>query len=214
MRRIALLLIMVVTLGGCFTPGVLNPFPPDTTPTDQRVVLFGDSLSWDASSEVIALYQANPDVALSHNSFGATTVDNWMDEIGQVPAGSTVVMGLGTNDVALLKDNLDQWKMIEALNILQGNGVNCIVWLTLSTDTADRFGGQRRTDTYEYNAALRSIDSYNNSYPNFYLQDWDALSEGHDEYFNFPTDWLHHTQAGQDAYAAAQYDAIHRCGGN
>ena len=90
-----------------------------------------------------------------------------------------------------------------------------MVWLTLSTDTADRFGGERGAETYKYNTALRTVDGYSTQYPNLWLQDWDAMSEGHDEYYDWANnDWLHHGPEGELAYAQAQYDAINRCGGN
>lgn len=213
MKRLALVLICLLTLTGCWTPGYLKPFSPEPTPTSQKVVLFGDSLSWANAALVIDQFSHNPSVAFSHNSFGATSVHHWLDEMALVPDGSTVIVSLGTNDTGNFQNDYDLWKILQALNTLHDAGADCIVWLTLNTETADRFGEvQRKTDIYEYNEMLRYLDGDPN-FPQLVIQEWQQISLGHAEWLDLP-DFVHYNDAGSTAYADAQVDSINRCGGN
>lgn len=210
MRRLLLLIAALLMCGAC-TPGYLAQWTPESTPDKQHVVLFGDSLSWGIRDYVIAEFAENPNIVLSHNSFGATRVDMWMDEMAQVPSGSTIVVALGTNDTANLKNDLDIQTLYQGLDTLTATEPDCIVWLTLNTETADQISEPRRTDFYEYNAALRSADDNNLSYPDLVLQDWEAISDGHTDWFKSDTDPIHYNPEGAQAFGNTEVDAINRC---
>lgn len=203
-------LLPIILLAGCYTPGILSPWRPVNDTTKQHVVIFGDSLTWDASARVIELYAQDPNIVLSHNSFGGTTAQDWIDEMMSVPAGSKVIVALGTNDVMLLKGDLDLWKAMEALNTLTSKGVVCIQWFTLNPTTAS-YNATRQAQTTEYNNVLQLFDAMNDRWPTLQLYDWASMSEGHTDWLNLPNDYVHHNAAGNEAYAQAQFGARTSC---
>lgn len=208
MKRLLLLLLLPL-LAACQTPGFLQPFTPASTPDKQHVVLFGDSLSWENQDVTIQKFAENPNWVLSHNAVPATMVGHWVDEMALIPAGSTVIVALGTNDIGNEKNDLEIWKMFQAIQVLHEAGAECIVWLTLNTETADRFPEPRRTDTYTYNDQLRSLADQGQ----IVVQEWQQTSLGHADWLDLP-DFVHYNATGGNAYADTQVDAINRCGGN
>lgn len=201
----------LLLLTGCWTPGVLTNWLPQDDPAKQHVVIFGDSLTWDAQNYTKSLYAADPNVVLSHNSFGGTTVQDWLDEMAMVPAGSIDVVALGTNDTMLLKGDLDLWKAMEALNTLAKQKSSCIVWLTLNPTTAS-YDVVRNRESTEYSNDLRLMAGMNN-WP-LHLYEWAEQSNGHTEWLNLPNDYVHMTDDGKHVYAQALYDAHNSCGSN
>lgn len=176
--------------------------PPPTGSTSHRVVLFGDSLSVDAKNEAVTGWSADPTTTVSYNSFGGTRVDHWFDEMRSVPAGSDVVIALGTNDVGDGTVTLDQadWNGVEALEILEGRHVHCVTWLTVSTYSAGLRPAPALQRTRSYDTWLHDLDG-RSIYPFLRLEEWDVTSQDHPDWLR--TDLVHHTQLGQDAYALA-----------
>jgi hypothetical protein len=207
-RAIALLLAATI-LGGCWTNTTpLAPYTPDDT-TKQEVAYFGDSLSWDAGTLLVDDFPAaRPDDRLSWNVFGGTQVTDWMARMHQVDPDAIVVAGLGTNDIGIQTLQQAQWNTLDGLNELRD--VSCVVWLTLDENSAAARGPAILAKVRGYNAMLRTIatPAY---YPNLRLQDWAATSAGHDDWLNLPTDPVHHTAAGNTAYASTLVDAPNRC---
>lgn len=212
MREIKIAAV-VVALGALLTacwpqPAQLSPWTPDTT-RSRAVVVFGDSLSWDAAGEAKTLWTRDAGVSLSYNSFGGTRVDHWLDAMRTVPRGSVVVVALGTNDLAL--GTQAHWNAMNALNILRDRGASCIVWLTLNTTSASHREPVIQRQVAAYDAFLRDVDGRNDIWPQLVLQDWSAAAAGHDDWLKLPSDPVHHTPAGNTAYAQTLVDAPGRC---
>lgn len=151
-------------------------------------VIFGDSLTARAAP------------LLSGHEIHAVAgyqVTDWLDEMERLPAGSTVVVALGTNDNRLNTGAVAQQNATRALEALRP--ADCVVWLTLNRTTAALLGDPRKARTHYYNQFLVDTEAAG-THPNLHLSLWSATSLGR-------TDWLdashvHHNAAGNAAYAA------------
>lgn len=64
------------------------------------------------------------------------------------------------------------------------------------------------TTTYDKVSYVNdNLKEFSKSYDNFYVLDWDKISDGHDEYFG--ADKIHLTGTGRKAYTKVVYDAIY-----
>ena len=221
-RALAVGLLAIVAGAGCVPQGPnlapwLYPDPdPATAPDQQRVVVIGDSLTAWAEADAKEAWKPTG-AAVSYQAFGGTRWDHWYDRFAQVPAGTTVLVLLGTNDLSNLTVGQAEWNVLAGLNALADRHPACVVTFLLNTTSASYRSGNIPTETAQYNAWLRDlVDS--DRYPFLGLYDWDTASAGHTEYLLLPNDPIHHsddddpaTMDGNQAYIEAQLAAPSAC---
>lgn len=203
---VAPVLLAVIAVAGCIPqPGTLAPFTnPD--PQARKVVVFGDSLGAMARDQAVAAFATHPELSVSYNAFGGTQAPHWAQAMTNISAGHCVIYELGTNDISNNDSHTAQWQTLAAFNELWD--ADRVVALTLNTTGAGLRGAPYAQRTREYNAFLDDLIA-SGHYPNLVVYDWDATSAGR-------TDWLvadhvHHTEAGNTAFAEALVDAAGLC---
>jgi hypothetical protein len=181
---------------------------------DRLVVLFGDSFSESALPHCLARFQDDPDMRLSPNVFGGTTLDTqtWVEGYPGVGEGSVVLLFLGTNDISTDTTAGAEADARAALDALTDAGAERVVMTTINT--TGRPQGQDASWTErarDFNDWLREADTDPVAYPTLQVVDWDDVARGR-------TDWLgpdgvHLDTAGQAAYAEMTYAAARAAAG-
>lgn len=216
-RALAVGLLAVLASAGCVPQGPnLAPWlytdpDPATAPDQQRVVVIGDSLTAEAETDAKEAWKPTG-AAVSYQAFGATRWDHWYERLQNVPAGTTVLVLLGTNDLTNLTVQQAEWNTLAGLNLLVDQQPACVVLFLLNTTSASYRPAATQVETATYNAWLRQLLA-TGTYPFLGLYDWDAMSAGHPEYLLLPQDPVHHTRAGHDAYISAQVSGPTACPG-
>src|SRR5690606_8327604 len=183
---------------------------------DQLAVVFGDSLSFTSWDESTALYVADPDwqVSLNHDLGYRFDSPRWVARYPSVPAGSTVILALGTNDIASTLSTC--WPDCQTAADIKADarhaiapataaGAARVVVPTVNETRAGVAGGARRLwAAVAWNASLARADaSTHPDYRPLDVVDCSAVAEGR-------TDWLgphqpDHSPAGEAAYAQFLY---------
>jgi hypothetical protein len=186
--RIAVAALACLLVAGCEPqPSTINSF---SGPLDApRVVVFGDSLTTWAGAAAVPLFDA---WQLSYNSVPGTTVADWFAPLPEVPSDAIVVMALGTNDARTQTMAETRADVDTALASLAH--VRCVVWVTPSQYSAVARGWPYDVRTHDLDEYLRSL-----TVPNLVLAEWSVAANGHPEYLT--GDLVHHTDAGNQAYA-------------
>lgn len=206
----ALALALAVT-AGCF-PQPPTPAPP-CTPVDRPIDVyeFGDSLSaWAAHTPagpepgftgICENFTDHTDIGLSLNAMGGTRVDHHWPTMANIIPGTCILVFLGTNDIGNLPLEDAKWNALAGLNLLRDGGARSIVWGLLDENSASHRSPEILAKVQGYNAFLhQTVD--NQTYGDLLtLYDWNAMAAGHDEYL--VDDFVHHTNAGADAYSGA-----------
>ncbi|HEY8524360.1 MAG TPA: GDSL-type esterase/lipase family protein [Acidimicrobiales bacterium] len=187
-------------------PGLAPPAPDDEG--DHLVVLFGDSFSERAGPAIRERFRADPDLRLSVNAFGGTELDtpSWVRGYPNVPPGSTVLILLGTNDVSTDSPAEVEADARAAIDAASDAGAARVVMATVNTTGRPPDQGPEWTDRARaFNDWLRRADADPQRYPRLAVVDWDARSRDRPEWLAF--DGIHHSPAGQEAYAAMAHAA-------
>lgn len=214
-RRRALPAVAVAVFGfllsACYPqPATLHPF---AAPTDKpQLALFGDSLGAMAQQPTEAILTQHGDLSVSYNAVGGTRLQHWFDAIANVPAGNSVMLELGTNNVTLDLIADTQTYLHHALDLTAN--APCVVIPTLNTDGGDRRGWPYDVRTRAFNDELvRLIDA--GTYPNLRVFDWNATAYGHPEWLMGtaanPVDWVHYNAEGIGHYAEMLAAAAEVC---
>ena len=203
-------LVLAAMLAACLPADgkpVATPPPADVGP--DMTVYFGDSLCWDATDELTVLYVADPGRRASINCFGGTQLDTpaWVEKYGFVDdlpsqPGAVVVIALGTNDIGL-DANLDITKLqlVDAVTRATNAQASVVVVPNLSTTALT---GPRLAKTQQWNTWLWQADDHP-GLPTLRVTDFQSCSAGHLDWFK-PGDAIHHSLAGQAAYAQFLYE--------
>jgi hypothetical protein len=214
-RALAVGLLAVLAGAGCVPQGPnLAPWlytdpDPTTAPDQPRVVVIGDSLTAEPEPQAKEAWKGTG-AAVSYQAFGGTRWDHWYERFQNVPAGTTVLVALGTNDLSNLTVQQAEWNLLAGLNLLADRQPACVVLYLLNTTSASYRDATTRAETATYNAWLHElVDS--GTYPFLGLYDWDAASAGHPEYLTLPKDPIHHTPLGHAAYIGAQVSGPSAC---
>jgi len=165
----------LAVVSGC-TPGAPSG-PIDPGPVSRKsVVVVGDSITWGASPQLTAAFNAR-NLVSSINSTPGTEVYQRRDEIRNVAAlrPNVVVMSMGSNDMGSVENpfrspqdqlNWYNWSLANMRGALDDlAAVPCVIWLTINDWTAFDVGnpvtGQYDLITWapHYNNALRSEDA-------------------------------------------------------
>lgn len=197
-RLVGALLVALTTAGCWAQPATLAP------PEAPDVVLFGDSLSAWSREATLPLYDA-AGLDVSYNAVGGTQLDHWAAAMANVPAGAVVVVALGTNDITNNTHQVFGADMAAAAAEL--DDAVCQVWLTVNETGAALRDIPYSSRTAWFNDELARMTA---EHPNMVLWDWNGASAGHPGYL--VADHVHHTDAGNLAYAATLADAAGACG--
>lgn len=208
---------IAIACAGCVPQGpTLAPFVPSvvhstTEPTEPRqVVIIGDSLTAMSEQRVKEVFAGVPDVAVSFQAFGATRWQHWYERFASVPEGATVLVLLGTNNLTLEDVTTAEWNTFTGLDILRDTGAGCVVWFRLNTTSASYRDEGIPTETAQYNAWFDDAVA-SGRWPQLAIEDWDGLSAGRSDFLLLPTDPVHYTELGIEAYADAMRDGLGRC---
>jgi hypothetical protein len=222
-RRTLVLVALAFGLSvGCVPQGpnlapwlYLDP-DPSTAPEQRHVVVIGDSLTAWAETDAKIAWAATGD-AISYQAFGGTQWQHWMKRFEKIPAGSTVEVLLGTNDIGNLTLHQAEWNALAGLEVLATRQPACVVTFLLNTTSASYRPPEIRAKVAGYNAWLVELVE-SGRYPWLGLYDWRADSAGHPEYLLLPGDPVHHTDDdnpatmdGNQAYIEAQLRAPSAC---
>lgn len=169
---------------------LLAPCEAPEAPRRPQVVLFGDSNAKMAENAARPLWG---DVELTYNAVAGAEIDDWAEEMAQVPDGATVIVALGTNDIA--DDEAPALDVAPALELLKGR---CVVWVTVNEAGFDELG--LGDEARALNDRVRSEDGIE-------VQDWSA----HAAAAVLGPDHIHHTTAGNEAYARELVEAKELC---
>jgi hypothetical protein len=214
MRKALAALLAAVALIACEP---ITPPDPNDTGT-QLTVLFGDSLSFTSWDETTSLYVADADwqVSLNHDLGYRFDSPRWVARYPSVPAGSTVILALGTNDIASTLSTC--WTDCQtaadikadarhAIAAVTAAGAARVVVPTVNETSAGLSGGPERLwATVAWNDWLARADvSTHPDYRALDLADWATAAEGREDWLG--PDLLHHNAAGETAYAQFLYDS-------
>jgi hypothetical protein len=185
----------------------------DPDPQDSGAVVavqFGDSLSFTSWNETTDLYVGDPvwKVSLNHDLGTQFDSQKWVNRYPSVPAGSTVILALGTNDVAYdtaLAETVAAAR--SAIATVSDAGAVRVVVPTVNETSAGLHGGAARLErTHDWNTWLwRAENSLHEDYRVLDVVDWATASSGRTDWLG--PDQLHHNPAGEAAYAQFLYDA-------
>lgn len=206
MRPLLIAVVAGLLLAGCF-PQPETP-APSCAPGPDAVYGFGDSLSaWAAHSQgegpgaITGICERFDGTGLSLNAMGGTRVDHHLPTMSHVAPDSCVLVFLGTNDLTNLTVTQATWNALAALNALQAAGARRVVWGLLDTNSASHRPAPALAETRAYNAFLENLVTQGHYGDLLVTYDWRAVAAGHDEFL--VDDWVHHTNAGANAYSAA-----------
>lgn len=165
--------------------------PPAAPSGPQRAMVFGDSFSWYASADYLQLFGGVTSTTWS--AMGGYTLQSWEREVSAMgalmPASSPMVLALGSNDArqATKVDPIPVWtKVLAALAATN----RCVVVPDLERPDAAR------------QAFWARLEPILKTYPNVRVAPWwTAIAQYHPEWVG--PDGLHHSPAGQKAYAWA-----------
>ncbi len=150
------------------------------TVSNMPITFVGDSVLLGASD---VLYQEFPkcyiDAEISRTAYAINSI--FVDLKSRGILGNPVVINCGANG-----DCPDSYKDAIMTTLLDKQ----VFWLTSTNNTS----------------ANESLIEYAENFDNLHVIDWDAISEGHSEYF--AGDGIHLQQAGKIAYSQAVMDAI------
>lgn len=153
--------------------------PCTATPQAPDVVTFGDSN--------VAMVAAQLDGTVrAHYGY---ELDDWFTEMARVPAGSTVVVALGSNDV-LEGDTAGD--VAEAARLLAGS---CVVWVTPAQSSFDALGEP-------WSSSARALIAEIGGQPHVVV--WDTV-------LFQPGDPVHLTASGYRAYGPVLRSARELC---
>lgn len=206
MRRLAALVALAAAVIASAACEPIADSPSGDT-GEVLAVQFGDSLSRMSENPLVALYVNDPVWRVSLNHQGGTEFDTntWVNRYPSVPAGATVVLALGTNDLS--NDSLSDAKADAraAIAAVSDAGAVRVVVPTVNETSAYEFGGQARLDkTQAWNAWLwQAENSLHVDYRALDVVDWAAVSAGRTDWL--AADRLHHNVAGEQAYAEFLY---------
>lgn len=169
------LLLAVVPALAALAPCTAAPQPPD-------VVTFGDSNVAMVAGQLDGTVHARPGYEL----------DDWFAEMARVPAGSTVVVALGSNDVLEVDTAGD---VAEAARLLLRR---CVVWVTPAQASFDALGEPWSSSARGLIAEIAAQG---------HVVVWDP-----DVSLLQPADPVHLTAAGYAAYGPVLASAAKECG--
>jgi lysophospholipase L1-like esterase len=161
------------------------------------VLVFGDSLSFQATPDILSVLSADNLEGRVVARPGARIGDAvpWIrKEAGILSRPRVVVLALGTNDALLPADQfLVQWpaiaeKIDEVLELADRG--RCVVWVAPAPALAS--GGDQ---------ARQLTDLVRQKAPAVHILDWPAIAQQHSDVY--VGDGVHHTAAGRLRFAAA-----------
>ena len=187
-------------LGFCWPSGCrCSSSAPTTAAPLPRVTFIGDSVGTGIPSDTVALATLRPGIDLQlqlapcrtvagtscpYAGTSAPTVVDVAHELGS-QLGPTVIVEAGYNDFATAFAG----EVEQALQALQAAGVTHVIWLTLhESPFQPQYAGM--------NDQLRSLAAGD---PELTLADWNAVAQGHDDWFQ--TDEVHLYGSGARAMA-------------
>jgi hypothetical protein len=174
--RIVVLALAVLVVAGC------EPVAPTTAQAGPpSVVYFGDSNVAMVAGQLTGTVHATAGYSL----------DDWFADMATVPAGSVVVVALGSNDV--LEDDV-AGDVAEAARLLERR---CVVWVTPAQTSFDAMG-----EPFTTRAAGLIAEVAAHTHVVVWAPPTDLLQ---------PTDPVHLTAAGYEQYAAVLAAAPGEC---
>lgn len=222
MRKLIAALAAALALATACDP-IASPATEDSGP--ELAVQFGDSLSVTSTEEIQPLYDNDALWRVSLNHYGGTRFDTavWANRYGSVtdpglggqPA-STVILALGTNDIASTLSGCTtscqtaadiKADARHAIATVTDAGAARVVVVNVNETSAGLYGGAERVwATVAWNDWLDQAEaSTHPDYRALDVADWAAASSGHPDWL--ADDHLHHNAPGQAAYAQFLYDA-------
>lgn len=169
--------------------------PADAGTGAGYVLLFGDSLAYNAANEYRAIagpapyFDFRPHSALQHHEPSITWYANNIP--GQI---RVMVLALGTNDATLPVHSPPVWDRV--FDLLDAKGICTVVLDHRLTRPVD----------HEWAANMETVYA---EHPNIKRLPWRDSADAHPEWHL--ADGIHHTQAGENNYAFALWLATEMC---
>lgn len=214
-----LLAITGVALGLMFGATACEDMPPELGQPSYvgdvattSVYYFGDSLAAMSQQRQRDQYVINgPSVKKWDNTVvGGMFFQNWWPAMRTLPAGATVAVELGTNNIlneAINTGALEQ-HLIGTFDILRERGVSRTVWFTISEYTAGLKGPNYLTRAKWMNARMADLVA-TGAYADIGLEiyDWNAIAMPLGASV-VSADNLHHNEFGTIVYGCVLYEAV------
>lgn len=210
-------------LSACAQDGHLGtPTPAITETTHEVVYYFGDSLGAmsrgpcapdnpNPCTSLRDIWPTHPEYSVStENIQGGTFLQDWHLAMNNLPAATTVVLELGTNNLLNEAWNTGETRqnMIDTLNIMRSRGVTRVVWPTINEYVGHLRGGNYEFRPMWMNQWMRDLVA-SGEYADIGLEiaDWNAIASplGHTI---ISDDNLHHNVDGNNLFAEFMVEAV------
>lgn len=178
----------------------LTPAPAVSPGAADRVLVVGDSLTADARDELEAWFPAQALPAVDVEAFGGTEIGWAAERLGEHPDAAVVAVASGTNNVPGGWSDEDARQLDAALAQLAAR--RCAVWV-LPAEVRHPPGAPSVIDPEASDVVGELRDALVGA--GVHVAEWDQLAVEHADWH---TDGVHHTTAGQQAYAEFIGEAI------
>lgn len=232
MKKLLLILLPLLFIGaiGCQPMGpnlgLYHPTPTETTPINNKVTYFSDSLGamsrgycpTDAPPDCALmreLWDQHPEYSISDDTMvGGTLFQDWHEAMANVEQGTTVVLELGTNNALNETWMVTQQHILETLQIMREAGITRVIWFTLDEPgarlknaTSPHFLSRVQWQN-NYMRELLASDDYDDI--GLEIFDWNSIAQSYfdDNITILSSDNLHHNYGGMMIYAEVLVDAV------